>query len=255
MTRYLFFVVAFLAPSAAAAQSDDPVLTGIVTDSAGAPIGGAEVFLGRSSRPVTTNDQGVFRVSPAPRGRLWVAVRRIGYAPVRRSITLVKGERQHLQLAMAPLPVTLPELKVVERSGMKLKRLNDFFRRSRTGYGGRFITRDDIERRNPYALSAMIRPYLPWAALTYSEYRGRYWPEFRSAAFGRFGAQRCPPAISMNGGLALTGWYVDEIPVSEVEAVEVYRPRWSEIPIEFTGGLTGRQAVDCGLVVVWQRSS
>jgi hypothetical protein len=202
---------------------------------------------------VTTNDRGEFRVSPAPRGNLWVAVRRIGFAPTRRSITLGKGERQYVHLAMTPLPVTLPEIKVVERSGMKLKRLNDFFRRSRTGYGGRFITRDDIERRNPYALSALVRPYLPWAALTYHEYRGQFYPEFLSAAFSRAASQRCPPAVSINGGLAVMGWYVDEIPVSEVEAIEVYRPRWSEIPIEFTGGLSGMQAAQCGLVIIWQR--
>lgn len=247
-----------------AAQDNPPILTGVVVDEAGNPLDGAEVFLDRSSKPVTTDARGRFRIDPAPRGPHWVAVRRIGYKPERRALTLEKGESQTLTLTLTALPVTLPEIQVTEMSGMKVRRLNDFFRRSRTGFGGRFITRDDIERRRPYALSQLLRSYLPFAALTPAEYPSNFYLDlqgsafggasgFQSQAFGRGYRTRCPPAISFNGAMPGFLWYVDDLPVSEVEAVEIYRPGWAEMPIEYTAGLTGAQARRCGLVIVWQR--
>jgi hypothetical protein len=43
---------------------------------------------------------------------------------------------------------------------------------------------------------------------------------------------------------------VDDIPVSEVEAIEIYKPRWSHIPVEYS---FHPRAQACGLVVIWQR--
>lgn len=184
------------------------------------------------------------------------AARRIGYAPVRRSVRITRSETQEIDLVMAPLPVTLPELKVVEQSGMRSRRLQDFWQRSRSGYGGRFITGEDLERRNPITLVQMVRPHLPYAALTGLERDvGDFGPiqsgYQQSAAYGggRSGA-RCAPAVAFDGGIASDTWNVEDIPVSIVEAIEVYRPRWSEIPIEYS--FDGR-ARRCGLVIIWSK--
>jgi hypothetical protein len=182
---------------------------------------------------------------------LWVAARRIGYAPVRKSVTLTKGERAVVDLTMEALPVTLPEVKVVERSGMKVRRLEDFWRRSRTGFGGYFITREDIDQRNPALLSQALRPYLPFSALAQWEQRPwDYQNDFFFRSTSLRSSQRCAPAISINGGVPISGWTVDDFPVSEVEAIEVYKPRWTELPIEYSHY---PRAQNCGLVVIWQR--
>src|SRR4029078_13645307 len=83
-----------------AAQTQGPVVTGYVRDSAGRPIPGAVVFVGRTDKPVTTNDAGKFRVHDAPTGPQWVAARRIGYSPVRRSVRIEQHEAQEIDFVM-----------------------------------------------------------------------------------------------------------------------------------------------------------
>lgn len=241
--------------AAANAQTQGPVVTGYVRDSAGRPIPGAEVFVGHTDKPVTTNNAGRFRVNDAPTGPQWVAARRIGYSPVRRSVRISRNEAQEIDFVMVALPVNLPELKVAEQSGLKNRRLQDFWERARSAYGGRFITGEDLTRRNPITLVQVVRPWLPFAALTNLERDpqdfGPIWGYERSVSYGRnsFGS-RCAPAISVDGSTASDMWTVEDVPVSQVEAVEVYRPRWSEIPIEYS--FSGR-AVQCGLVIVWTK--
>jgi len=239
----------------ASAQTEGPVVTGTVQDSAGRPIAGAEVFVGRTDKPVTTNEAGRFRVVGAPSGPQWVAVRRIGYSPVRRSVRISRDENQVIALVMTALPVHLPELKVVEQSGMKTRRLQDFWDRSRTAYAGRFITGEDLERRNPSTLVYVIRPWLPYAALSNIERNpadyGPMWGYGQTASYSRnrLGG-RCAPAVSLDGGIASDSWTIEDIPVTMVEALEIYRPRWTEIPIEYS--FSGR-ALQCGLVIVWTK--
>lgn len=257
MSRFAYCLMLLpLLAGAASAQTEGPTVTGFVRDSAGRPIVGAEVFVGRTDKPVTTNDAGRYRLVGAPTGSKWVAVRRIGYSPVRRSVRIEQKETQEIDFVMVALPVTLPELKVVEQSGMKNRRLQDFWQRSRNAYGGHFITSEDIARRNPITLAQVVRQWMPLAALTNIERRtgdyGHIWAYQRREGFGGprgFGG-RCAPAVSLNNGMADDYWTVEDVPLGMVEAVEVYRPRWSEIPVEHS--FSGR-AMTCGLVIVWSK--
>jgi hypothetical protein len=237
------------------AQTQGPVVTGLVRDSAGRPIPGAEVFVGKTDKPVTTNEAGRFRVAGAPSGPQWVAARRIGYAPVRRSVRIMRDETQQVDLVMTALPLTLPELKVVEQSGMKNRRLEDFWQRSRFAYGGRFITGEDLERRNPVTLAQVVRQYLPNAALTNVERspddQGPMWGYQQTAVYGSRMGRRCAPAVSVDGSMASDMWTVEDIPVGLVGGLEIYRPRWSEMPTEYS--FTSGRAMQCGLVVVWTK--
>lgn len=253
MSRILTFLMFLqLAAFQVSAQTDGPVVTGVVKDSAGAPIAGAEVFVGRTDKPVVTNDAGRYRVTGSATGAQWVAVRKIGFGPVRRSVRIMKGEVQVVDLVMTALPVHLPELKVVEQSGMKRSRLQDFWDRSRTSFGGYFITGEDLARRNMINLTMSVRQYLPWAALESWERSsmdyGTMWNVQPASISTRHA--RCAPAISFDGGIPSDTWNVGDIPVSMVEAVEIYKPRWMDIPVEFQ--LDGR-AQRCGLVVLWTK--
>ena len=256
MSRFAYALLLLpLLTGAASAQTESPTVTGFVRDSAGRPIVGAEVFVGRTDKPVTTNEAGRFRLVGAPTGPQWVAARRIGYSPVRRSVRIAGNETQEIDFVMVALPVTLPELKVVEQSGMKNRRLQDFWERARMAYAGRFITGEDLERRNPVTLDQVVRFWLPYAALNSFERSpmdyGPVWGYEHTASFSRnsFG-RRCAPAISVDNGIVNDNLTVEDIPVDMVEAVEIYRPRWTEIPIEHS--FSGR-ALQCGLVIVWTK--
>jgi hypothetical protein len=69
------------------------------------PLGGVQVELMGSSRHVTTTDSaGRYRLPDLPAGNHIVLVRRRGYYPVLRSLTLEAGEARELSLALGPLP-------------------------------------------------------------------------------------------------------------------------------------------------------
>ena len=236
----------------ALAQAEPPIVTGVVRDTAGTPIAGAEVFVGKADKPVVTNEAGRFRVVSPYTGPQWIAVRRIGFSPTRRSVRLLRSETQVVDLVMTALPVHLPELKVVEQSGLKRRRLQDFWRRYESVYGGYFITGEDLERRNPINLASVVRIHLPYAALeSWERDVMDYGPMTRTYTLASTQPlRRCAPAISYNGSMPDDFYTVSDIPVSSVEAIEVYKPRWLRVPTEFQ--MYGR-ALECGLVIVWTR--
>jgi hypothetical protein len=253
MSRILTsLVILNLAALPLRAQTGAAIVTGVVKDTSGVPIAGAEVFVGRTDKPVVTNDHGRYRMVGAPTGPRWVAARKIGYSPVRNSVRILKGETQVVDLVMTALPVTLPELKVVEQSGMKRTRLQDFWDRSRASFGGHFLTSEDLERRNPITLAVPVRQYLPWAALESWERNSMdYGPMWNvQPASAGLSHARCAPSISFDGGIPTDTWNVGDIPVGMVEAIEIYKPRWLDIPVEFQ--MDGR-AQRCGLVVLWTK--
>ena len=234
------------------AQTDGAIVTGVVKDTLGAPIAGAEVFVGRTDRPVVTNEHGRYRLVGAPTGPRWVAARKIGFSPVRHSVRLAEHETQVVDLVMTALPVKLPELKVVEQSGMKRTRLQDFWDRSRTSFGGYFVTAEDLERRHAIDLTMVVRQYLPFAALrswerSSSDY-GTMW-NFQPTSISTSHA-RCAPSISFDGGIPTDSWNVEDIPVSMVEGLEIYKPRWMDIPVDYQ---MDARAQRCGLLVLWTK--
>jgi hypothetical protein len=234
------------------AQTDGAIVTGVVKDTLGAPIAGAEVFVGRTDKPVVTNEQGRYRLVGAPTGPRWVAARKIGYSPVRHSVRLAKDETQVVDLVMTALPVTLPELKVVERSGMKRTRLQDFWDRSRTSFSGYFVTAE-----GPGAPSChrpddgrTAVPAVRGTAELGAELIGlRHDVDFQPTSISTSHA-RCAPSISFDGGIPTDSWNVEDIPVSMVEGLEIYKPRWMDIPVDYQ---MDARAQRCGLVVLWTK--
>src|ERR1041384_3708130 len=62
------------------------ILAGFVTDSAKAPIAGAEVALPDLKRATLTDDRGRFRIDSIPFGAQRVSVKRIGYGPLETTV-------------------------------------------------------------------------------------------------------------------------------------------------------------------------
>jgi outer membrane receptor protein involved in Fe transport len=155
---------------------------------------------------------------------------------------LVGGVREPLT---SPLPLRTSahvlDTAIVESSALRDK-MADFERRRASGRGT-FITREDVERRNPLTLADLLRVA---RGLTVRSVGGR--TELRFArANARLVGPDCPPEIWIDGVRAFDAT-VDEVHPEEVEGVELYRGL-GQIPAEYLSRSSG-----CGLVLIWTRS-
>jgi hypothetical protein len=260
-----WFRLAFLAaagmvlPSRVEAQQPKPSLAGVVTDSAGRVLDGADVELVGARRKVITGADGAFRFADLPATRYWLMVRRIGYYPVQISLTLRGGEARQANVTLAAHPYELPDVVVRAQDQRYQARMRDFLWRSRAAFGGRFLTRDDIARDRSPELGMLVVRYLPFKSLWVMNEPGGWGSNFFERDEDRFGPTRlsvrrryrpdCPPAVAVNGGPLSVGWAVNDFEPDEIEALEIYR-EGSDLPIEYSQ--SGRSA--CGVVVVWLKS-
>ncbi|MFN2565908.1 MAG: carboxypeptidase regulatory-like domain-containing protein [Gemmatimonadaceae bacterium] len=104
-------VVAAVPPLAA--QGPVQSVVGVVRDTAGVPLGGAQVQLGQ--RHTTTNALGAFRVDSVRPGEYPLTIRLLGYAPVRTRVAVVATAPTELEYFLVHAPVVLPTLMVPGR--------------------------------------------------------------------------------------------------------------------------------------------
>ncbi len=202
-----------------------------------APVVTAAVSIRGRPAVVDTNRRGRFVLSGVPAGQHELEVRRIGYAPLRHSITVDRGHTTEVEIGLVPAPV---EMDPIVATATRLRRLEikGFYERrhwSELLGLGHFLTADDIERWRPLSVSSFISMMVPgMSGLTN-----------RRMSAG-FSGQPCPMKVLLDGiqvGGALD-YYVKPV---EVGGIEVYRGPAS-LPAEF-GGSDAR----CGAVVVWTK--
>src|SRR5437899_12880192 len=87
-------------------------LDGRVTDSGGQPIALATVSISELSREVFTAPDGAFRFVHVPRGRYTLVVRRPGYAPIVRGVTIAGPPPVMLALTLTPTPFEVEPLTI-----------------------------------------------------------------------------------------------------------------------------------------------
>jgi len=112
--RAFFFLAAtcwLLAPRSALSQyialrSAPGVVVGVVSDTTGAPLEGADVVLAGKHR-ASTGPDGRFRFDSVVAGRLAIAARRLGFRPLTRVIT-VPDSGAIVLVSLVPLPNRLP---------------------------------------------------------------------------------------------------------------------------------------------------
>lgn len=119
MVRPLVLATVLLASTAAtaAAQSSVASIRGVVRDTTGAPIAGAEVTVGR--RSTSTSQAGSFVLDSIAPGRHTVTVRNVGMIPVREVIQVPIGGLTGLDYRLRPAGVVLQTIEVrAERPGI-----------------------------------------------------------------------------------------------------------------------------------------
>lgn len=225
--------------SEANAQSPKGSISGrVVMSKGGNPVAGARIFLTNVRRRVATDSVGRFLFEDLKPGAYRIEASLIGFAPLSAVVNLAAGERKDLEFRADTLGQLLPTIFVEgEPEPVVLRVMTTFERRMSNGQG-RFITRDDIARRNPIRLIDMIR-FLPGVR---TDCRGPICQILLNHDRGG-----CLPAIFVDD--QRTSFAVlDNTPPGDVEGVEVYRGV-AETPPE----LNNETARCGGAIAIWTR--
>jgi hypothetical protein len=243
-------------PGAAAAEG----VSGVVRDAEGRPLAGAEVRVG--GRPTVTDARGRFRVGRVGSGTHAVAV---SHAALGSRTVAVPLPDQAVEVELRPGPGTTLAAsvqRVVQIAGIGARAqarrpgldMQGFYDRQRQGLGV-FLTGQSLRRvaggrlANTLRTVAGVRIVEGGSALNPRTFamgtRG-------STGVGQAGA--CWMDVYLDGMLvagqglgAARSLSLDEIPMADVEAVEVYRGP-SEIPIQYRGSTSA-----CGVILLWTR--
>ena len=218
------------------ARSGD--LTGIVTDSDGVAIPSAEVFVVAFGVVVYTDEKGAFRLPALPPGDHALRVRRIGFHPRTRTLSVQQGESWQLLVSLDPAPVTLTPVGVTAPAPTGKMAA---FERRRRGNVGVFITRDQISARRAMHLSDIMRT-MPGVTMAHGRTQDRV--QMRPAPLG--GRFDCSPDFYVDG-LYVPGLDIDAIPPADVQGIELYRGP-SDTPVDFRS-----MNAPCGVVAIWTR--
>ena len=222
------------------AQAPTGRIVGTVRDSAGRRIDQAKISA-PSSRIVESDSAGNFQMLAMPVGAVRLIALRIGYAPETVSVVVAAAVEVQAEFVMTSTVHTLPE-EIVVADPMRGK-MGSFNRRKARGVGA-FVTRADIEKRQPNALSEMLR-YLPGVSVT-QKMAGEPQPVHMQRSVNSTMQASCVVQLYVDGHPYPNG-NVDDFSPNSVEGVEVYKSA-SEIPADFRT----RDAM-CGLISIWTR--
>ena len=209
----------------------------VVTASEGRPLAGAQVRI-RDGPQARVNGMGEWTLIGAPGGTRMLEVRAVGYYPERRAVDLVDGA--------APILTGLTTMKAmldtVRISASRVRNNVTGFEERRRSSFGRYVTPEDIARRQPIVTSDLFRN-VPGVRVERTERGDSYF-----TVRGIF-AERCAPAIYIDGQ-NMSVLSVDDIDnwihPDEVAGIEVYAA--GTAPARFQPGLSG-----CGSIVIWTK--
>ena len=241
----LALAMGFLAVRGASGQDGLPwhgVVFGVVKDSSGARIPAVSIVALKLGVQTVTDDSGAFRLTGLPTGTITLQLRRLGFVPTAFVVTLVAEETRELGVVLAEAAEELDAVDV-QASGLRGK-MSGFNARRVRGVGT-FITREEIERRQPGKMSQLLR-YVP----------GVYVPQdnsdMRPSSVGMRRAAGLSSQGSCGAQLYVDGQHypdgrLDDFRPAEVEGIEIYKSA-SEIPAAFRSRDTM-----CGVIAIWTR--
>jgi hypothetical protein len=234
------FVAVAMVPILVAQQRSAPTI-GWVRDSTGAPIGDADVSVPAMRLLVHTDSTGAFTLRGLDAGAVTLNVRHLGYTPQSLNFQVRPASADSLIIALRAIPQVLDALRVGSARVHHDFLIEEFYRRQALGSGA-FITRADIEARNPTRLSDVVRQ-LPGIRVVRGS-GGTTGIRFPSTSMAR---RDCPPQYWVDGR-RVANFELDEMPPRDIEGIELYHGP-STTPMQFT--MDDIKA--CGTVVLWSR--
>lgn len=212
----------------------------VAADSA-RPLGGARVSLVGGAQTVA-DAQGAWALADVPLGTRMLEIRALGYYPERRAVDVV-ADGPPVDVALSTFQAVLDAVHVTADRTVAAD-LGAFERRQRGGGMGRFMTSDQIARRNPIYTSDLFRTLPGFTGDGSLAMRSNF-----SNGAGSFGVD-CVPEVYIDGHLmrGITAADVDGLVWPEnIAGIEVYSSG-SPKPPQFDSGLSG-----CGSLVIWQK--
>lgn len=242
LRRYALAAGALTGVAATSEAQSPRALFGLVNDSLGHAVAGAEVRARGNVVVAFSDDSGRFHVAKMPVGARGVFVRRLGFAPTRAPITPGPGETDSVRVTLRAIAQSLPEITVQEQhDSLSRKVLAEFWARRARGFG-KFVTRDEIEMKGSNRFVDVVRSV---PSVTIQNSRGRPDIRFRGAGYGSM-FRDCPPQYWLDG-IPLERAVADEFSPDNVEAIELYASP-ATTPPQFN-----TRSATCGTVVVWSR--
>src|SRR5688572_1958931 len=217
-------------------------IRGLVRDSGGLAIIGAQITFPGTALVAETDDSGRFELAKVRPGMLSLRFRRVGYQPDTVELLVLAGRTVPLEVTLSRLTVSLTPVVVTGRSELSGWRAG-FYQRKDVG-AGHFFTAEDIDKRNPSMMSDMFR-MIPGVTVQPSMGIIRNQLRFR-------GHRGCAPLTWLDGSPLAAGEFdIDNLSPRSIEAFEVYTgtivpPRFSASP-----GIGPRT---CGAIVIWKAS-
>ena len=227
-------------------RTGDGRLSGVVvTATAGTPLAGAQVSI-RDGPQTTVDERGEWTLTGAPLGTRMLEVRAIGYYPERRAVDVVTGAAP-IRTALSTMKSVLDTVTVTAR--MNQLNMRGFEERRRGGGTGRFLTPEDIARRNPVVASDIFR-MVPGLTVERSELGSP------SISMRGIFAETCVPAVYLDGHFMsdLTADDIDSwVKPKEIAGIEVYVG--PSVPPQFSTGMAGSGITGevCGSIVIWTK--
>ena len=230
-----------LSARAAGAQGRGAVVLGKVVDSTGAAIPAVEVRVTETGRRTRSADDGRFELAGLPSGTIHVVARRIGFAPADFTLTLDPGEQRDVTIALVPFSVRLDEVKVLSP---RTRKLYAEFEKRRASEMGRFMTLEEIEKRDVRMPSDLFRG-IPGLRVVNDGDGNAVVESSRVSS-----QDSCPMRYFLNGvSFPLNGTPLDAyLDAAVIAAIEVYRGL-STVPSEFAG-----EESRCGVIVIWTKA-
>jgi hypothetical protein len=219
---------------------DGSVSGTVVAAAGGLPLAGAQVRIADGPQ-ARADERGEWTIVDAPLGTRMLEVRAIGQYPARQPVDVVEGAAP-VKVVLSTLRAMLDTVRILAARPVYNRDRDGFDLRRRSGLG-RYLTPQDIVRRNPTVTSDLFR-MLPGVRL-----------QRDSSGFSRqvlvngVLAGWCVPTVYIDGH-AMNGLTADDIDdwvnPDHIAGIEVYSGTF--VPGEFQQAMSG-----CGSIVIWTK--
>ena len=234
-------------------------ILGTVSDTLGTPLQGVFVELSGTDFGAITNQTGEFKLVKVKPGTYTVFMRRVGFEALSMKLDIRNGDPMELDFELTPTMVRLAPVVVREEySSNKLKRVGFENRLKTSGIApSRFITRADIEKRNPMSLTHLLerqggRVRNCVDALVYIDGAPPMIAPENTGGSGPFSRNSSLRSAARNENRNNMDYRALEfIPVKQVEGMEIYTSV-SEIPAEYRPGGNTNVNGKC-VILLWTR--
>lgn len=233
-------------------------IVGTVADTLGNMLQGVLVELSGTDFGSITNKDGEFRLLRVKPGPYVVSMRRVGFEALSMKLDIRNGDPMELDFELTPTQVRLaPVIVREEYLSEKLKRVGFENRLKTSGIApSRFITRADIEKRNPLSLTHLLerqggRVRNCADAIVYIDGVPpiNTQPTAPTGALGRNSSIRSAARAENPNNMDYRA--LEAMPVRQVDGMEIYTSI-SEIPIEYRPGGNSQVNGRC-VILVWTR--